>query len=230
MAPTGTRRHGGPRCGMGFCRNDSQTSSCRRTMPVTSWRPSTTPRRTGSASASARAATAGRRTTCATAACSWTSAGWPTAGSTQENRRRRRRTRARRQRARLEVGRTRPFLPGRPLQGRRAGRLPAAGRLRLEQPRARTGLRERARPRRRHSRRRTAPLQSRPQLRSLLGGKGFRPRLLRRRHCVPPPPAPPACGLRQQPLRLPHRPGRRDLHVGAEPSARTSIAAWRCRW
>ena len=114
-----------------------------------------------------------------------------------------------------------PVLSRRTLQRRVRRRLPAAGRLRLEQPRLRPGLRECRRPRRRHRRWRADPLRRESARRSLLGGARRRPGLLRRRHLVLPQAVPAAGGLRHQRVRLPDRLRRRDLHLGAQRQRRS---------
>ena len=87
-----------------------------------------------------------------------------------------------------DARRARPLLPRRPLPRRRARRLPAAGRLRLERPRARARVHERRGDRRGHRRRRAGPRRRGRERRPVLGGARLRPRLLRRRHPLPPAP------------------------------------------
>ena len=98
-----------------------------------------------------------------------------------------------------------PVLPRRALQRCLPRRLSVAGRVRLEQPHLRPGVRERRRPRRHHRRRRADPLRRRQSRRSVLGCPRRRPGLFRRGHVVLPEAVSASGRLRHQRVRVPDR-------------------------
>lgn len=104
------------------------------------------------------------------------------------------------------------FPPG--TAGRVHRRLSAAGRLRLEQPGGRAGLRKRDRAGRGDRRRRQDLHRRRASPRPVLGRPRRRTGVLRRRHRVSPQALPETGGAGQQLLRLSHRTRRRDIHLG----------------
>ena len=100
------------------------------------------------------------------------------------------------------------FFPGGHCKGVCPRRVPAAGRVRLEQPDLRPRVRECHRRRCDYRRRRTAPLQRRQPRRPLLGCPRRRPRVFRCRHVVSPQAVPASRRLWHQRLSLSFRAGR----------------------
>ncbi len=141
-----------------------------------------------------------------------------------EKGRRRRRSGQGRQPADGRPAGAQPVLPRRPLQGRLPRWLSVAGRIRLEQPDLRPGLRECHRSGRHHRRRRADPLRRRQSRRSLLGRPRRRPGLFRRCDVVSPQAVPAARRLWHQRVPLPVRPGRGGLHVGSRRRRRSRPA------
>ena len=93
------------------------------------------------------------------------------------------------ERARHGARRCGAVLPGRSLRRRRGRRLPAAGRLRLERARARSGLHERAGDRRRNRRRRARSRRLAREPRSAVGCPRSGTGVLRRGHALSPEPS-----------------------------------------
>ena len=166
------------------------------------------PRARACGSACAPAATAGRATTCATAACCSTSRGLDDVTIDADAMTARVGPGCRGNELVAELARARPVLPGRPLRRRRARRLPAPGRLRLERPRARAGLHERRGDRRRHRRRRARPRRRARERRPAVGRARRRPRLLRASSPASTCDLAAAGGRRQRRLPLPDRTAR----------------------